>query len=154
MGNKFMNKVWSMLGVAEDIDDDYMYDEEEEQTTPTEEKGFFSSPLNRKKGNNVVGMPGMQQVQVIISQPSTFDQSEEICDHLKAKKSIILNLEYVNKDIAKRIVDFVSGAVLALDGTIQKISNSIFLVAPHNYEITNEVMKEDIKNKLSVSWIK
>ena len=153
MGNKFMNKVWSMLGVAEDIDDDYAYEEEEEQTTPVEEKGFLSSTLNRKK-NNVVGMPGLQQVQVIISQPSTFEQSEEICDHLKEKKSIILNLEYVNKDVARRIVDFVGGAVFALDGTIQKISNSIFLVAPHNYEITNEVMKEDIKNKLSVSWIK
>ena len=96
----------------------------------------------------------LAQVQVIISQPSTFEQSEEICDHLKEKKSIILNLEYVNKDVARRIVDFVSGSVCALDGTIQKISNSIFLVAPHNYEITNEVMKEDIKNKLSVSWIK
>ena len=153
MGNKFMNKVWSMLGVAEDIDDDYGYEEEEEQTTPTEEKGFLSSTFN-KKGGKVVGMPGIQQVQVIISQPSTFEQSEEICEHLKEKKSIILNLEYVNKDVARRIVDFVGGAVFALDGTIQKISNSIFLVAPHNYEITNEVMKEDIKNKLSVSWIK
>ena len=147
-----MNKVWSMLGVAEDLDD-YDYTEEEEEVAPAEEKGFLSSTLNRKK-NNVVGMPGVQQVQVIISQPSTFEQSEEICDHLKEKKSIILNLEYVNKDVARRIVDFVGGAVFALDGTIQKISNSIFLVAPHNYEITNEVMKEDIKNKLSVSWIK
>ena len=51
-------------------------------------------------------------------------------------------------------MDFISGAVYGLDGNIQKISNSIFLVAPFNYEITNEVMKEDIKNKLSVSWIK
>ena len=153
MGNKFMNKVWSMLGVAEDVDE-YDYSEEEnEETTPVEEKGFLSSTFSKKK-NNVVGMPGVQQVQVIISQPSTFEQSEEICDHLKGKKSVILNLEYVNKDVARRIVDFVGGAVFALDGTIQKISNSIFLVAPHNYEITNEVMKEDIKNKLSVSWIK
>lgn len=153
MGNKFMNKVWSMLGVAEDVDD-YDYPEEEiEETAPVEEKGFLASTFNKKKGK-VVDMPGVQQVQVIISQPSTFEQSEEICDHLKSKKSVILNLEYVNKDIARRIVDFVGGAVFALDGTIQKISNSIFLVAPHNYEITNEVMKEDIKNKLSVSWIK
>lgn len=153
MGNKFMNKIWSMLGVAEDVDD-YDYPEEGEvETTPVEEKGFLSSALN-KKNNKVVGMPGVQQVQVIISQPSTFEQAEEICDHLKAKKSVILNLEYVNKDVARRIVDFVSGSVLALDGTIQKISNSIVLVAPNNYEITNEVMKEDIKNKLSVSWIK
>ena len=73
---------------------------------------------------------------------------------LKEKKSIIVNLEYVNKDIARRIVDVVSGAVHALDGNLQKVSNSIFLVAPYNYDITNEMAREEIKNKLSVSWIK
>lgn len=159
MGNKFMNKMWNLLGV--ESDEDYDYDAEYENTsaTPyTEEKesnslGNAFSQVNNKK-NKVVGMPGMQQVKVIISQPSTFEQSEEICEHLKEKKSIIVNLEYVNKDVARRIVDFISGAVYGLDGNIQKISNSIFLVAPFNYEITNEVMKEDIKNKLSVSWIK
>ena len=159
MGNKFMNKVWDMLGVNnEDYEE---YDEQYESNTPyIEEKENIPAPANTssKKANNsnskVVGMPGMQQVKVIISQPSTFEQSEEICEHLKEKKSIIVNLEYVNKDVARRIVDFISGAVYGLDGNIQKISNSIFLVAPFNYEITNEVMKEDIKNKLSVSWIK
>ena len=159
MGNKFMNKMWNLLGV--ESDDDYDYDAEYENTAAapyTEEKevnnlGNNFSQINSKK-NKVVGMPGMQQVKVIISQPSTFEQSEEICEHLKEKKSVILNLEYVNKDVARRIIDFVSGATYALDGNMQKISNAIFLVAPFNYEITNEVMKEDIKNKLSVSWIK
>lgn len=156
MGNKFMNKVWNMLGVEND--DDYNdYDEyyDGNQTNLAEDKAYSAPVTNSsKKNNKVVGMPGMQQVKVIISQPSTFEQSEEICEHLKEKKSIIVNLEYVNKDVARRIVDFISGAVYGLDGNIQKISNSIFLVAPFNYEITNEVMKEDIKNKLSVSWIK
>ena len=160
MGNKFMNKMWNLLGV--DNEEDYDYDTDYEGNTApayTEEKESNANannnvaPLSTKK-NKVVGMPGMQQVRVIISQPSTFEQSEEICEHLKEKKSIIVNLEYVNKDVARRIVDFISGAVYGLDGNIQKISNSIFLVAPFNYEITNEVMKEDIKNKLSVSWIK
>lgn len=151
MGNKFMNKMWNLLGVDTDgyIEDEPEYDtievvpEEKEYTTPT-----FG------KKNKVVGMPGVQQVKVIISQPNTFEQSEEICEHLKEKKSIIVNLEYVNKDVARRIIDFISGAVYALDGNIQKISNSIFLVAPFNYEITNEVLKEDIKSKLAVSWVK
>ena len=67
---------------------------------------------------------------------------------LKQKKSVIVNLEYVNKEVARRIVDFISGGVFALDGHIQKISNSIFLVAPVNYEITNEMAREEIKNKL------
>ena len=91
---------------------------------------------------------------MIISQPTTFEQSEEICECLKEKKSVIVNLEYVNKDVARRIVDFISGGVFALNGHIQKVSNSIFLIAPTNYEITNEMAREEIKNKLSVSWLR
>lgn len=151
MGNKFMNKVWNLLGVETD-DYDMEYSEYDIPEVVTEEKEYVAPTTNKK--NKVVGMPGVQQVKVIISQPNTFEQSEEICEHLKEKKSIIVNLEYVNKDVARRIIDFISGAVYALDGNIQKISNSIFLVAPFNYEITNEVLKEDIKSKLAVSWVK
>ena len=104
--------------------------------------------------NKIVSMPQPQQVRMVISQPTTFEQAEDICDLLKQKQSIIVNLEYVNKDVARRIIDVVSGAVHALDGHIQKISNSIFLIAPYNYEITNEMAREEIKNKLSVSWLK
>ena len=159
MGNKFMNKFWEMIGVDPEDEERYDFDDPETSSNISyledkEATNATTSPVFAVKKNKVVGMPGMQQVKVVISQPSTFEQSEEICEHLKEKKSVILNLEYVNKDVARRIIDFVSGAAYALDGNMQKISNAIFLVAPFNYEITNEVMKEDIKNKLSVSWIK
>ena len=159
MGNKFMNKFWEMIGVDPEDEERYDFDDPETASNISyledkESASATTSPVFAVKKNKVVGMPGMQQVKVVISQPSTFEQSEEICEHLKEKKSVILNLEYVNKDVARRIIDFVSGAAYALDGNMQKISNAIFLVAPFNYEITNEVMKEDIKNKLSVSWIK
>ena len=91
---------------------------------------------------------------MVISQPSTFEQSEEICQYLVERKSCIVNLEYVNKDIARRIVDFISGSVCALNGHIQKVSNSIFLVAPANYDIANEMGRDEVKSKLSVSWLK
>ena len=99
-------------------------------------------------------MPQPQQIKMVITQPTSFEQSEEICNYLKEKKSIIVNLEYVNKDVARTIVDVMSGAVHALDGHIQKISNSIFLIAPTYYEISTEMARDEIKNKLSVSWLK
>lgn len=152
MGNNFVNKMWKILGV----EDENGYDDEDFDLNeaPIDDRDFSAPVTSNNKKNKVVGMPGVQQVKVIISQPNSFEQSEEICEHLKEKKSIIVNLEYVNKDVARRIIDFISGAVYALDGNIQKISNSIFLVAPYNYEITNEVLKDDIKNKVAVSWIK
>ena len=119
---------------------------------------YFAEMVSNNKDNKVVSMPQSQTnanaIKMVISQPTSFEQSDEICSFLKERKSIIVNLEYVNKDVARRIVDFISGGVYALDGYIQKVSNSIFLVAPSNYEITNEMAREEMKNKLSVSWLK
>ncbi len=153
MSGALMNKVWDLFGMdsaeAEEYDDEnvYEYDDEEE----VEDKKIFG-----RNKNKVVSMPQAQTnaIKMVISQPTTFEQSDEICSFLKEKKSVIVNLEYVNKDVARRIVDFISGGVYALDGYIQKVSNSIFLVAPSNYEITNEMAREEMKSKLSVSWLK
>ncbi len=153
MANAIMNKVWGLLGMEQPDEEgmeeenennlyNYNYDDEDEEVE--EKKGFM-----RKK---VVQMP-QQAVKMVISQPTNFEQSEEICGFLKEKKSVIVNLEYVNKDVARRIIDFISGGVYCLDAHIQKVSNSIFLIAPINYEITNEMAREEIKNKLSVSWL-
>ena len=138
MAGAIMNKVWDLFGMDterneeeieekdyNDYDNDYEDDNEE-----IEDRKLFGK-------RKVVNMPQTQQIKMVISQPTTFDQSQEICEFLKDKKSVIVNLEYVNKDVARRIVDFISGGVFALDGHIQKVSNSIFLIAPYNYEITN-----------------
>lgn len=143
-----MNKIWGAFGMEpEENDEDIDVAEDYEEEDGEKENKLWG----RKK---VVSMPQSQQIKMVISQPTTFDQAEDICDLLKEKQSVIVNLEYVNKDVARRIIDVVSGAVHALDGHIQKVSNSIFLIAPYNYEITNEMAREEIKNKLSVSWLK
>ena len=145
-----MNKIWGAFGMDPETDDEEEYENEEEAV---EEDDIKENKLFGRR-NKVVNMPSAQQIRMVISQPTTFDQAEDICDLLKDKQSVIVNLEYVNKDVARRIIDVVSGAVHALDGHIQKVSNSIFLIAPFNYEITNEMAREEIKNKLSVSWLK
>lgn len=155
MAGALMNKVFDLFGMdqaeQEDYEDEDVYDYENEDEEEVEDKKIFG-----RRNNKVVNMPQSQSqaIKMVISQPTTFEQSEEICESLKQKKSVIVNLEYVNKDVARRIVDFISGGVFALNGHIQKVSNSIFLVAPMNYEITNEMAREEIKNKLSVSWLR
>ena len=149
-----MDKVWGLFGMdsaePEEYEDEDIYDYENEQEE--EDKKIFGRKNNSKVVNMQQGQPNA--IKMVISQPTTFEQSDEICSFLKERKSVIVNLEYVNKDVARRIVDFISGGVYALDGYIQKVSNSIFLVAPSNYEITNEMAREEIKSKLSVSWLK
>ena len=130
-----------------DVDDiQNGYEESIEEDESNETLGLF-----RKKAK-VVSMP--QQIKMKIAKPTNFDQVDEIISELKMKNAIVINLEYVNKDVARRIVDFISGAVHALDGHIQKVSNAIFLVAPVNYEIASDLAREEIKSKLSVSWLR
>ena len=153
MSGAIMNKVLDLFGMdntEEEYDEEEGYEEEVEQDEEQDEGRNFWN----RRSSKVVNMPQTNQIKMVISQPTTFEQSEAICDLLKEKKSVIVNLEYVNKDIARRIVYVISGAVHALDGHIQKISNSIFLIAPYNYEITNEMAREEIKNRISVSWLK
>jgi len=150
MTGAIVNKFLEVFGLPDNdeneeeyMDEDYI---EEEEIEEPKERSFW--------GKKVVNMPQTQQVRMVISQPTNFEQAEEICSYLKNRKSVIVNLEYVNKDVARRIVDVMSGAVHALDGHIQKISNSIFLIAPTYYEISTEIARDEIKNKLSVSWLK
>ena len=149
MSGAIMNKIWGAFGM------DANEEEEEEYEDNTEEIEEESNKENKIWGrrNKVVAMPQPQQIKMVISQPTTFDQAEDICDLLKDKQSVIVNLEYVNKDVARRIIDVVSGAVHVLDGHMQKISNSIFLIAPYNYDIATDT-KDESKSKLPVSWLK
>jgi len=152
MAVALVNKVLDFLGVDTGEQEDYEeevneFDNYEENEEEPQERGFF-------KRSKVVNMPQVQPVKMVITQPTSFDQSEEICGYLKERKSVIINLEYVNKDVARRIIDFMAGAVNALDGNMQKISNAIFLVAPANYDIASDLAREELKNKVSVSWLK
>ena len=152
MSGTIMNKIWGAFGMdAAEENEEKDYEEINNEEIEEDDNNKENKLWGRRK---VVSLPQTQQIKMVISQPTTFEQAEDICDLLKDKQSVIVNLEYVNKDVARRIIDVVSGAVHALDGHIQKVSNSIFLIAPFNYEITNEMAREEIKNKLSVSWLK
>ncbi len=153
MAGAMMNKVLDFLGIEQEendedkLDNKYIYDYEDEEDEEQERKLFG-------KKNKVVNMPQAQQVKMVVFQVTSFEQAETICNLLKEKQSVVVSFEYVNKDVARRVVDFISGAAHALDGHIQKVSNAIFILAPYNYEIANELAREEIKNKLSVSWLK
>jgi len=155
MSGAIMDKVWGMLKMnpsdeeKEELDEIEINAEEIDDDDDVDDRKLWG-----KRGSKIVNMPQTQQVKMVISQPTTFEQAEGICDLLKDKKSVIVNLEYVSKDVARRIIDVVSGAAHALDGHMQKVSNSIFLIAPYNYDITTDMAREEIKNKLSVSWLR
>ncbi len=135
---------------ADVVESSYDYNLEEDEE---ENSGETFSVFKRK--NKIVNMPQTQSVKMKILKPTNYDPDvNEIISELKSKNGIVMNLEYVNKDVARRIIDTVSGAVTALDGRIEKVSNSIFVVAPYNYDITNEPISREKSERLQAPWAK
>lgn len=150
---KFMDFILGEQDIQDGYEDEVYNEEYEEEYEGGEEVERESFNIFKPK-SKVVQMPQPQQIRMKISKPTNFDQADEIVMQLKEKNAVVINLEYVSKDVARRIVDVVSGAVKALDGNIEKVSNAIFVVAPYNYDIINEITKEKIESKFSASWIK
>ena len=134
--------------------DEYDYDEEEDELDPEPEpapaprRSAFTAPepsanTNRRTGPaRVVNLNNNSAMQVILVKPDRFDTVSEIADHLRDKKAIVLNLESTNKDVARRLVDFLSGVAYALDGKIKKVAISTYILTPYNVEIVGDLVEE------------
>ncbi len=76
------------------------------------------------------------QFKMVVIEPNGFEECPKLVDSLKAKKPVIINLENLETDIARKIFDFLSGATYALNGNVQKVTNNIFVFAPENVDVT------------------
>ena len=93
-----------------------------------------------------------KQLKVIVVEPLCFDEVQNIADHLRSRKPVIINLEDAEKELAKRIVDFISGTTYALGGSMQKVGNNIFLFVPANIDIA--IDQRDQLDHSVFSWAK
>mgnify|MGYP000022811166 CR=1 FL=1 len=148
---QLINKVLNFVG-WETEEEEEVLEEQEVQKEELQQPAFISSNY-KKPQNKVVNIHSTSQFKVVIMQPDKFEDAQDICDHLKNKKPIVINLENVEKESAQRVIDFLSGAVYALDGNIQKVANGIFLIAPYNVDIMGD-FKEELKNRGVFSWAK
>ena len=93
-------------------------------------------------GSKVVNIHTTAQMQVVLVKPDRFDNVSDIADHLRSKHAVVLNLEATNKDVARRLVDFLSGCAYALDGKIKKIAISTYIITPYNVDIVGDLIDE------------
>lgn len=95
-----------------------------------------------KKENKVVNIHTTTAVQVVLSKPERFEQAAEIADHLREKRTVVMNLETTNKDVARRLVDFLSGVAYANDGKIKKVAINTYIITPYNVDIMGDLIDE------------
>ncbi|MDR0287389.1 MAG: cell division protein SepF [Clostridiales bacterium] len=123
------------------------------------EKHVFKKPSRLERGEDkVVNFNSAGGLRVVLSKPTEYDNCETICSHLRAQMTIVLNLEYVtNPNDRRRIFDFVSGCAYALDGTIQKITEYVYIMAPYNVDVFKELEENEkaaaSKEDFSASFI-
>jgi cell division inhibitor SepF len=125
------------------LDDEYDDHEEEYQEEPEPMVKQQKQPVKqviKPQTQNVVSLQSVQKSsKMILMEPRVYSEAQEISDHLKSRRSVIVNLQRIEHDQAKRIVDFLSGTVYAIGGDIQKIGPSIFLCTPDNVEISGNI---------------
>lgn len=150
--NKVFNFVgWEAVEEEEEFENTVDNNDRNEIKNDSIQTSFLNS--KRKDNGKVVNIHSQSQFRMVVSQPESFDDAQEICDHLKSQKPVVINLESVEKQDAQRIIDFLSGSVYAMDGSIQKVSSDIFVIAPNNVDVSGD-LKAELRNKTVFPWAK
>ena len=129
--------------------DDEDYDYENEDQFPIQRPGKESAFDDRKEDrrsdarrNKVVNIHATTQLKVVLVKPERFENASEIADHLREKRTVVLNLESTNKDIARRLIDFLSGVAYAGDGKIKKVSANTYIITPYSVDLMGDLIDE------------
>lgn len=166
----FLDEIKRLARPYEDeMEDDYdeeedVYEEEEEQEPeaaasappPREEpprrreREYQEPPLRRNTGGKVVNIHATTQLQVVLVKPERYENASEIADHLRDKRTVVLNLEKTERDVARRLLDFLSGVAYAQEGKIKKVALQTYIVTPYNVDIMGDLIDELENNGLYV----
>ena len=133
------DKMREVLGVS---DDDYEDDDVEVITSKRGQRDEEDDGNDTRRNNKVVNIHTTAQLQVILVKPERFDDAASIADHLNEKRTVVLNLESTNKDVSRRLVDFLSGVAYANGGQIKRIAAITFLITPYNVGIMGDILDE------------
>ncbi|NLL63792.1 MAG: cell division protein SepF [Ruminococcaceae bacterium] len=105
----------------------------------------YQAPSPRRPGgagSNVVNMPQKAMLQVVLAKPERFDDASAIADNLNEKRTVVLNLESANRDVARRLIDFLSGVAYANGGQLKRVANSTFIITPYNVNVSGDLLDE------------
>ena len=110
--------------------------------TTTQARSSYGGFEDTRGSNKVVKVHATAQLQVVLVKPERFDAAAEIADHLRERRTVVLNLEDTNKEVARRLVDFLSGVAYAQEGKIKKVAVNTYLITPYNVDLLGDLIDE------------
>ena len=145
----FLDKIKNIVNVDEDgyyPDDDIdsgafinsdTFDEPDDRFVRQQRKA-----TRNMDDNKVVNIHTTAQLQVVLSKPEKFEEVRGIADNLNEKRTVVLNLESVSKEVARRLIDFLTGVAYANNGQIKRVANSTFIITPYNVDVMGDLLDE------------
>ena len=130
------------------------YEDEDEEEEEFQESSRREPVFDDRKAkaeerrNKVVNIHATTQLKVVLVKPERFENASEIADHLRDKRTVVLNLESTNKDIARRLIDFLSGVAYAGEGKIKKVAANTYIITPYSVDIEGDLIDELENNGL------
>lgn len=137
-------------------DEDYDYEDDFEEPSRDSRSPFDDRKEDRRseerraddRHNKVVNIHATTQLKVVLVKPERFENASEIADHLKEKRTVVLNLESTNRDVARRLIDFLSGVAYAGEGKIKKVAANTYIITPYSVDIMGDLIDELENNGL------
>ena len=137
-------------------DEDYDYEDDFEDPVKESSRSLFDDRKDDRREdrrsedrhNKVVNIHATTQLKVVLVKPERFENASEIADHLKEKRTVVLNLESTNKDVARRLIDFLSGVAYAGEGKIKKVAANTYIITPYSVDIMGDLIDELENNGL------
>ena len=131
-------------------DEDYDYEDDFEEPVKESSRSLFDDRKDDRREdrrsedrhNKVVNIHATTQLRVVLVKPERFENASEIADHLKEKRTVVLNLESTNKDVARRLIDFLSGVAYAGEGKIKKVAANTYIITPYSVDIMGDLIDE------------
>ena len=134
----------SKLGI--DSEAESYVDDTEDEIFPGGQGGAAAQGYTQQEvkqhSNKAVNINATTQLQVVLVKPERFEDASTIADHLNNKRTVVLNLESTNKEVSRRLVDFLSGVAYANNGQIKRVANSTFIITPYNVDIMGDLLDE------------
>ena len=137
-------------------DEDYDYEDDFEEPVKESSRSLFDDRKDDRREdrrsedrhNKVVNIHATTQLKVVLVKPERFEDASTIADHLNNKRTVVLNLESTNKDVARRLIDFLSGVAYAGEGKIKKVAANTYIITPYHVDIMGDLIDELENNGL------
>lgn len=155
----FLDKIKEIVNESDEDDFDDFYEDDDSSTSigiappirdrasrrekESKEERFSERPrMRRHDSDKVVNIHTTTQLQVVLVKPERFEEAAAIADNLNEKRTVVLNLESTNRDVSRRLLDFLSGVAYASNGQIKRVANSTYIITPYNVDVMGDLIDE------------